>query len=239
MKSRNTTSNNQKTSQARKKYSLAGVGPCHSQEGAVVLTGTKILTPSQVILGSAGVSGNDFWGFGNGKGIEKTHSRNSGTGREWKKIHSRKSGPGRESRKSIPEIREREGNEKIHSQSSGKGIRGLHSWEWPGTGVPAHPCLASFFLLTIRIRSALSIGINKEFLFSVWIWKKITGSNQCQIFRVTEKASLTQFETLVYKFVWKWEIRVWRKFGKLLVCNQSHSLSCCQQWFQIKRLIYK
>jgi len=34
--------------QARKKYSLAGVGPCHSQEGAVVLTGSKILTPSQV-----------------------------------------------------------------------------------------------------------------------------------------------------------------------------------------------
>ena len=52
LKSRNTTSNYQKTSQARKKYSLAGVGPCHSQEGAVVLTGTKILTPSQVILGS-------------------------------------------------------------------------------------------------------------------------------------------------------------------------------------------
>ena len=57
MKSRNTTSNNQKTSQARKKYSLAGVGPCHSQEGAVVLTGTKILTPSQVILGSGDVHG--------------------------------------------------------------------------------------------------------------------------------------------------------------------------------------
>ena len=42
--------------------------------------------------------------------------------------------------KSIPEIREQEGNEKIHSQSSGMGIRGLHSWEWPGTGIPAHPC---------------------------------------------------------------------------------------------------
>lgn len=59
LKSRNTTSNYQKTSQARKKYSLAGVGPCHSQEGAVVLTGTKILTPSQVILGSGDVHGDD------------------------------------------------------------------------------------------------------------------------------------------------------------------------------------
>ena len=58
--------------------------------------------------------------------MKKTHSQNSGTGREWKK--------------SIPKIREREGNEKIHSQSSGKGIRDLHSWEWPGTGIPAHPC---------------------------------------------------------------------------------------------------
>ena len=30
-------------------------------------------------------------------------------------------------KKSIPEIREREGNEKIHSHNSGKGIRGFHS----------------------------------------------------------------------------------------------------------------
>ena len=37
--------------------------------------------------------------FGNRKGIEKTHSLNSGTGREWKKT--------------IPKIREWEGNEKL------------------------------------------------------------------------------------------------------------------------------
>ena len=43
--------------------------------------------------------------------------------------------------KSIPEIREREGNEKIHSHNSGTGIRGFHSWEWTGTGIPAHPCM--------------------------------------------------------------------------------------------------
>ena len=78
---------------------------------------------------------------------------NSGTGREWKisipkvweregneKIHSQNSGTGREWKKDIPEIREREGNEKINSQSTGTGIRGLHSWEWLGTGIPAHPC---------------------------------------------------------------------------------------------------
>ena len=42
-------------------------------------------------------------------------------------------------KKNIPEIRERDGNEKIHSYNSGKGIRGFHSWEWTGTGIPAHP----------------------------------------------------------------------------------------------------
>ena len=42
-------------------------------------------------------------------------------------------------KKNIPEIREQEGNEKIHSHNSGMGIRGFHSWEWPGTGIPAHP----------------------------------------------------------------------------------------------------
>ena len=48
-------------------------------------------------------------------------------------------GSGTGIKNSIPKVREREGNEKIHSQSSGTGIRGLHSWEWPGTGIPAHP----------------------------------------------------------------------------------------------------
>ena len=64
------------------------------------------------------------------------------------------SGMGRELKKSIPTIREREGNEKnpfpqfgngkgmkkIHSHNSGMGIRGFNSWEWTGTGIPAHPC---------------------------------------------------------------------------------------------------
>ena len=34
---------------------------------------------------------------------------------------------------------EREGNEKVHSHNSGKGVRGFHSWELTGTGIPAHP----------------------------------------------------------------------------------------------------
>ena len=43
-------------------------------------------------------------------------------------------------KKSIPEILEREWREKIHSHNLGTGIRAFHSWEWTGTGVPAHPC---------------------------------------------------------------------------------------------------
>ena len=37
-------------------------------------------------------------------------------------------------KKGIPEIREREGNEKKLSQNSGTGIRGYYSREWTGTG---------------------------------------------------------------------------------------------------------
>ena len=46
--------------------------------------------------------------FGNGKGMEKIHSQNSGTGREWKK--------------GIPEIREWEGNEKNPFPKFGNGM---------------------------------------------------------------------------------------------------------------------
>ena len=48
--------------------------------------------------------------------------------------------PGKRERmeKHIPEIRESEGNGEIHSNNSGPGIRGCHSQEWTGTGIPAH-----------------------------------------------------------------------------------------------------
>ena len=52
-------------------------------------------------------------------------------------------------KKSIPEIREQEGNEKIHSHNSGKGIGGFHSWEWTGTGIPAHPCRTHSFIIDL------------------------------------------------------------------------------------------
>ena len=47
-------------------------------------------------------------------------------------------------KKSIPIIQEREGNEKINTHNSGKGIWGFHSWEWTGTGIPAHPCAVGY-----------------------------------------------------------------------------------------------
>ena len=80
-----------------------------------------VLVDNLVTTSRPGVSGNDFWGFGNGKGIEKAHSRNSGTGRELKKP--------------IPEIREWEGNEKISFPKfgNGKGMKKRHSRN-SGTG---------------------------------------------------------------------------------------------------------
>ena len=54
---------------------------------------------------TAGVSGNDFSGFGNGN--RKFHSQSSGTERKLKKP--------------IPKFQEQEGNKKIHSQVSGMG----------------------------------------------------------------------------------------------------------------------
>ena len=85
--------------------------------------------------------------FGNGKGIEKTHSLNSGTGREWKKtipkirewegnekIYSQNSGTGREWKKSIPTIREREGNEKNPFPQFGNGNQRLSFPRIPGNG---------------------------------------------------------------------------------------------------------
>ena len=45
-------------------------------------------------------------------------------------------------KKNILKIREREGNEKIHTHNLESGIRGFYSWEWTGTGIPAHPWLS-------------------------------------------------------------------------------------------------
>ena len=50
-----------------------------------------------------------------------------------------KFGNGKGIKKTFPKF----GNEKIHSHKSGKGIRGFHSWEWTGAGIPAHPCKES------------------------------------------------------------------------------------------------
>ena len=63
--------------------------------------------------------------FGNRKGIKKNIPR-----------LRKREGNGK---KNILKIQEREGNEKINSHNSGMGIRGFHSREWTGTGIPAHP----------------------------------------------------------------------------------------------------
>ena len=69
--------------------------------------------------------------FGNRKGIKKNIPR-----------LRKREGNGK---KNILKIQEREGNEKINSHNSGMGIRGFHSWEWTGTGIPAHPWMPPTF----------------------------------------------------------------------------------------------
>ena len=63
---------------------------------------------------------------GNGNGNTKLHSQILGTGTGMKN--------------SIPNFWEREREWKNHSQFSGTGMGGRYSREWPGTGIPAHPC---------------------------------------------------------------------------------------------------
>ena len=90
---------------------------------------------------------------------------NLGMGREWENPFPQ-FGNGKGMKKSIPKIRERKGNEKVHSQNSGKGIRGFHSWERTGTGIPAHPW--SFDLLNSMIhcfRWSVDFQICKRWIF--------------------------------------------------------------------------
>ena len=77
------------------------------------------------ILEREGNEKNPFPKFGNRKGMKKSIPT---------------LGEREGNKKNILEILEREWNEKIHSHNLGTGIRAFHSWEWTGTGVPAHPC---------------------------------------------------------------------------------------------------
>ena len=87
--------------------------------------------------------------------MKKTHSRNSGTGREWK----------------------------IHSHNSGMGIRGFHSWEWTGTGIPAHPCYGKY--------------VNEGSLNIVWhnveLYNKIYDSTSWALYTVRASYTLQNY----------------------------------------------
>ena len=145
---------------------------------------------------------NLFPKFGNRKGMkkktfpkvrnEKIYSQNSGTGREWKK--------------SIPKIREREGNEKIHSQSSGKGIRGLHSWEWPGTGTGMGIIFYSLFWIFFFL------GLPWKFFHWLCAPKSFPDSPTCI---VTPKKKLGQKLNVKFLNFSRWHL-TWRslKFWK-------------------------
>ena len=75
------------------------------------------------VSSGSGVSGNDFWSFGNGNGNGSAHSQTLGTGTGMKNFI-----PNfweREQEKSIPNFWERE--LKFHSRISGMGMRHCYS----------------------------------------------------------------------------------------------------------------
>ena len=108
--------------------------------------------------------------FRNGKGMKKTFP---------------KFGNGKGMKKSIPKIWEREGNEKIHSRISGTGIRGFHSWEWMGTGIPAHPwlprnfCHPTILYYTIGYRVIKDTGASNWTKYTLCTGEKPYKCSQC------------------------------------------------------------
>ena len=72
-------------------------------------------------------------------------------------------------KKAFPKFGNGKGMKKIHSHNSGNGIRGFHSWEWTGTGIPAHPWLNVMFhsmtrtpLTWQRIQNNGKVGIDDQ-----------------------------------------------------------------------------
>ena len=82
---------------------------------------------------------NPFPQFGSGKGMKKTNSHYSGMGRELKKTFPKFGNRKGMEKNPVPKFRSGKGTKKTYSHNSGTGIRGFHSWEWTGTGIPAYP----------------------------------------------------------------------------------------------------
>ena len=98
---------------------------------------------------------------------KKIHSQNFGNRKDIKnliptfgnqkwmtKVHSQKFGNGKGMKRFIPKIWEQEGHKKSNPNiwkpevddenpfpKFGNGMRDFHSQEWPGTGIPADPCI--------------------------------------------------------------------------------------------------
>ena len=159
---------------------------------------------------------NPFPKFGNGKGMEKIHSRNSGTGREWKnpfpkfgngkgmkKIHSRNSGTGREWKKSIPEIRE--GNQRP-----------------PFLGMTGNGNSRSPLLLNIETQCLMWLSTPAGFLwFFVWGRQRLWRSQTWTLSRGLAPSSACSSSSLSYALLW-----LPQKVMLLLLLSNSH--------FQIK-----
>ena len=84
---------------------------------------------------------------GNGNGNTKLHSQILGTGTGMKN--------------SIPNFWEREREWKNHSQFSGTGMGGRYSREWPGTGIPAHPCNHHYKFIADKFKRVREIEVEQ------------------------------------------------------------------------------
>ena len=104
---------------------------------------------------------------GNGNGLKKSiptiREREGNEKKNIPKIREREKGM----KKSIPIIWEWEGNEKIHSHNSGTGIRGFHSWEWTGKGIPAHPCCYDINTKNLECIVCLCVGKTESGKYSL------------------------------------------------------------------------
>ena len=121
----------------------------------------------------SGVSGNDFWTFGNGNGNGSAHSQTLGTGtgmincipnfweqeREWQ-IHSQISEIWMRVENSIPNFWEWEREWKCHSQILGTGKRRCYSREWPGTGtgIASQNWVNIFCNPTLQLKGGEGVG---------------------------------------------------------------------------------
>ena len=133
-------------------------------------------------------------------------------------------------KKNIPKIRKREGNEKIHSHNSGMGIRGFRSWEWTGTGIPAHPWLVSLFLKE-SVVNRFSDQYFGRFAIDNWL----PGSAGSQGHWDEPKSNLPSYWERLFQIQLYFIINVISKLSPYVTFNNIRILSEC--WLTFRKCL--